>query len=170
MQHRPYLWLHLTFDIIEQSPSEYGRLSDIETLLSNLPFQVSKAYERILSRSKNQTQTKILLQIILAAARPLTLDEANIALTLALRKQRFAIHAALKSEMWPREPRNSFKSIVKNLSGLFINVYDSKPNPTNIQGAHTASVRRIAYKTLDTADCERPKYKRKSSTCVAGVY
>jgi ankyrin repeat domain-containing protein 50 len=126
MQHRTYLWLHLTFDIIEQSPSEYGRLSDIETLLSNLPSQVSEAYERILGRSKNQTQTEILLQIVLAAPRPLTLDEANIALTLALRKQRFATHAALESEMWPREPRDSFKSIVKNLCGLFINVYDSK--------------------------------------------
>lgn len=99
MQHRTYLWLHLTFNIIEQSPSKYGRLSDIETLLSNLPSQVSKAYERILGRSKNQTQAEILLQIILTTARPLTLDEANITLILALRKQRFATHAALKLEI-----------------------------------------------------------------------
>jgi ankyrin repeat domain-containing protein 50 len=126
MQHRTYLWLHLIFNIIEQSPSEYGKLSDIESLLSDLPPDVFEAYEKILRRSKNQVKTEILLQIVLAAARPLTLDEANIALTLALRElreQRFATHTALESEMWPRD---SFKSIVKNLCGLFINVYDSK--------------------------------------------
>jgi hypothetical protein len=123
IQHRIYLWLHLTFDIIEQSPSEYGRPSDIETLLSNLPSQVFEVYERILGRSKNQTQTEILLQIVLTTAQPLTLNEANITLILALGKEPFATHAALESEIWPRD---SFKSIVKNLYGLFINVYDSK--------------------------------------------
>ncbi|OCL07139.1 hypothetical protein AOQ84DRAFT_320378, partial [Glonium stellatum] len=126
MQHRTYLWLHLTLNIIEQSPCEYGRLSDIEALLSGLPTEVFEAYEKILGRSKNLPQTEILLQIVLAAAQPLTLDEANIALTLALQDQRFATHAALESKLWPREPRESFKIIVKNLCGLFISVYDSK--------------------------------------------
>ncbi|TGJ75468.1 hypothetical protein E0Z10_g10990 [Xylaria hypoxylon] len=123
MEHRTYLWLHLTFDIIEQSPSEYGRRSDVEELLSALPSQVSDAYEKILGRSKSQTQTEILLQIVLAAARPLTLDEANTALTLALDKKQSASHAKLKLQRWPRD---NFQSVVKNLCGLFINVYDSK--------------------------------------------
>jgi hypothetical protein len=122
MEHRTYLWLHLTFDIIEQSPSAYGRRSDVEDLLSELPSQVSEAYEKILNRSKNQTQTEI-LQIVLAAARPLTLDEVNIALTLALQKQQSASHAVLQSLLWPRD---NFASVVKNLCGLFINIYDSK--------------------------------------------
>ena len=33
IEHRTYLWLHLTFEIIKKSPSEYSRRSDIETLL-----------------------------------------------------------------------------------------------------------------------------------------
>ena len=123
MDHRTYLWLHLTIDIIKQSPCEYGRLSDIENLLSDLPAEISDAYEKILGRSKNEKHTEILLQIVLAAAQPLTIDEANIALTLALQKEQFMSHAALQSRLWPSK---NFQSTVKNLCGLFINVYDSK--------------------------------------------
>ncbi|PQE04262.1 ankyrin repeat protein [Rutstroemia sp. NJR-2017a BVV2] len=123
MDHRTYLWLHLTIDIIKQSPSKYGRLYDVENLLSELPAEISDAYENILGRSKNEKHTEILLQIILAAAQPLTLDEANIALTLALQKEQFMSYAALQSSLWPSK---NFQSTVKNLCGLFINVYDSK--------------------------------------------
>ncbi|KAJ5433545.1 uncharacterized protein N7458_012701 [Penicillium daleae] len=123
MNHRTYLWLRLTFDIIEQNPSIYGRPCDVETLLSDLPYEVSEAYEKILGRSRNQTYTEALLQIVLAAARPLTLDEANIVLTLALQKRRFTSHDALERNLWPR---NTFKSTVKSLCGLFLSIYDSK--------------------------------------------
>ncbi|KAL1993135.1 hypothetical protein VTN49DRAFT_3892 [Thermomyces lanuginosus] len=123
MEHRTYLWLHLTFDIIEQSPSEYGRVSDVEALLSSLPSQVSEAYERILERSKNEFYTETLLQIVLAAARPLTLDEANAALALGVKKGRFESLAYLESSMWPRE---NFKNTVKNLCGLFVSTHESK--------------------------------------------
>ncbi|KAI1077965.1 hypothetical protein F5B20DRAFT_549960 [Whalleya microplaca] len=123
MEHRTYLWLHLVFDIIEKSPIEYTRRRDIERLLSGLPSQISDAYEKILSRSKDRIQTKILLQIVLAAARPLTLDEANVALTLALSKDRFESHTELLSDRWPTE---HFRSVVRNLCGLFISVHDSK--------------------------------------------
>ncbi|KAB8234140.1 uncharacterized protein BDW43DRAFT_64210 [Aspergillus alliaceus] len=123
MEHRTYLWLHLAFDIIKQNPSEYGRRPDVEALLSSLPVEVSEAYEKILDRSKDPIHTEILLQIVLAAARPLTLDEANVALTLALQKQPFTSHTALESNLWPRKV---FKSTVKNLCGLFISVHESK--------------------------------------------
>jgi ankyrin repeat protein len=123
MEHRTYLWLHLTFDIIKQSPSEYGRRCDVETLLSDLPSEVSQTYEKILGRSKNEIYTETLLQIVLAAARPLTLDEANTALTLALLKQRFLSYTDLESKLWSPKV---FQSIVKNLCGLFVSVYDSK--------------------------------------------
>ncbi|KAL5356421.1 hypothetical protein BJX96DRAFT_171598 [Aspergillus floccosus] len=108
MEHRTYLWLHLTFDTIHSSLSQFGKLSDIEALLSEVPSRVSEAYEKILDRSENQFHTEILLQIVLAAARPLTLDEANIALTLALQKEKPISHAALVAELWPK---NRFKSI-----------------------------------------------------------
>ncbi|EEP79334.1 predicted protein [Uncinocarpus reesii 1704] len=123
MEHRTYLWLHLTLNIIEQSPSEYGRRCDVETLLSGIPSQVSEAYEKILGRSKDPIKTETLLQIVLAAAVPLTLDQANLALTLALQKKRLGSYTTMESDTWPRK---DFKTTVKNLCGLFVSVYDSK--------------------------------------------
>ncbi|CAK7207096.1 hypothetical protein SEUCBS139899_009904, partial [Sporothrix eucalyptigena] len=43
MENRTYLWLHLTFDIIRQSPCEFGRPCEIDELLSILPSQVADA-------------------------------------------------------------------------------------------------------------------------------
>lgn len=121
--NRTYLWLYLTFNIIQESPSKYGKRSDVEKILTDIPLQVFDAYEKILSRSSNRAEAEILLQIVLAAARPLTLDEANVALTLALQGKHFTSCVELDSELWPT---NNFESIVKNLCGLFISVYDSK--------------------------------------------
>lgn len=74
-------------------------------------------------RSKSQDHTETLLQIVLAAAQPLALGKANIALTLALEKQRFDSQASLVSK---KLPTHLFESTVKNLCGLSISVYDSR--------------------------------------------
>lgn len=124
MKNRTYLWLHLTFDITKQSPSEYSRRQDTERLLSDLPTQVSDAYEKILSRSKESEKAMALLQIMLAATRPLSLDEANVALTLALEKRWYTSYAEFDEDKW-HDP-DSFKIAVKNLCGLLISVYDSR--------------------------------------------
>ncbi|PTB69684.1 hypothetical protein BBK36DRAFT_1088488, partial [Trichoderma citrinoviride] len=121
--NRTYLWLYLTVDIIKRSPSEYGRRVDVETLLSSLPSEISEAYEKILEKSKGSTHTKALFQILLAAARPISLEEANYALTLATAKERFDSNKALEDGLWPMD---TFKDKVKNLCGLFISVYDEK--------------------------------------------
>jgi ankyrin repeat protein len=120
MENRTYLWLHLTFDIIENSPCEYGRLSDIKTLLSTLPPETSKVYEKIMDRSTNEPWSETLLQIVLAASRPLSLDEAIRAFAIALAGYSVSSYASL--EFWTVE---QFKPLVKKLCGL-INVYDSK--------------------------------------------
>ena len=83
MDSRTYLWLFLTFDIVSASRSRYSKISKIEALLADLPSQVSDAYEKILSRSSDKATARILLQIVVAARRPLTVEEVNIALTLA---------------------------------------------------------------------------------------
>ncbi|CAG7917050.1 unnamed protein product [Penicillium olsonii] len=123
MGNRTYLWLHLTFDIIDQSPCQYSRRAAVVELLSDLPSQVSDAYEMILELSKNSIQTTTLLDIVLAAARPLTLDEANIALTLALSREVCTSHASLEDELFSK---SDFSDNVKNLCGLLISFHDSK--------------------------------------------
>lgn len=112
----------MTFGIIENNPSEYSRQRDVDELLSDIPSEVSEAYEKILSRSSSEKKATLLLQIILAAAEPLNLEEANLALTLALADDDMKSHAELESASWPGD----FKAIVKNLCGLIINVYDGK--------------------------------------------
>ncbi|KAJ6093116.1 hypothetical protein N7486_008405 [Penicillium sp. IBT 16267x] len=121
MENRTYLWLHLTFHIIEENPSGFGRRSDIEALLEDLPEQVSAAYEKILARTKSPVRTEALLRILLAAMEPLTLDEANMALTTVLAKQ--DSQPVLVSDMWGPDV---FKEIVKDLCGLLVNIHGSK--------------------------------------------
>ncbi|KAH8647874.1 hypothetical protein BX600DRAFT_484435 [Xylariales sp. PMI_506] len=122
MDNRTYLWLYLIFDTVKANLSVYKKWSNFGALLSDIPHGVFEAYEKILSKG-HETQTETLLRIILAATRPLTLDEVNIALTSALKTQRFSSHMALESDLWPKV---GFKNTVQNLCGLFINVYDSK--------------------------------------------
>lgn len=117
-----YLWLHLTLGIIRRDPSEYSRPRDIENLLSDIPSEISEAYEKLLAKSKNKTKMILLLQILLAASQPLTLDEANYALTLALAEDTIESHSDLEAQCWQRD----FRTVVKNFCGLIINVHDDK--------------------------------------------
>ena len=119
MDNRTYLWLFLTIDIIEKSPSRFRRRTDIETLLSDLPSKISDAYERILTRSEDEDKARILLELIVAATRPLTLEEANMALATATRQESCRSQRAL--DLWPL---HSFAATVQNMCGLFVSVHD----------------------------------------------
>lgn len=121
MDNRTYLWLFLTIDIIEKSPSNFRRKSDIDSLLSNLPSEISDAYETILRRSTANFKARILLELIVAATRPLSLEEANMALAIATRKESCRSQSAL--ELWPQQ---SFAATVQNMCGLFVSVHDGK--------------------------------------------
>ncbi|KAJ4863764.1 ankyrin repeats (3 copies) domain-containing protein [Trichoderma breve] len=110
MEHRTYLWLYFTLDIIKRITSQYGKGLDVDAVLSSLSSSLSEAYENILSRT---------------ATRPLTLAEANFALTLATAEpeHRFESHAILQDELWSL---NNVKDDLINLCGLFIRVDDGK--------------------------------------------
>ena len=121
MGNRTYLWLFLIIDIIEKSPSNFRRMSSIDSLLSDLPSEVSDAYEIILSRSKDEVKARILLQLIVAATRPLSLEEANMALAIASRGESCRSQRAL--DLWHLQ---SFTTTVQNICGLFVSVHDGK--------------------------------------------
>ncbi|KAH8434494.1 uncharacterized protein LDX57_012139 [Aspergillus melleus] len=123
MEHRTYLWLYLTLNYIEERPAMYSKTSSVEKLLSHLPSSVADAYERMLSRYGGEPVKRILLHLVLAAERPLTLLEANVALTLALREQRMESHADVIDQTWSH---SAFEDVVKQYCGLFISIHDSK--------------------------------------------
>ena len=120
-ENRTYLWLFLTIDIIEKSPSNFRRRSDVESLLSNLPTEVSDAYERILQTSTDKAKAKVLLKLIMAATRLLSLEEANMAMAIATQKKSCTSEKDL--ELWPLE---AFGNTVRNWCGLFVNVHDGR--------------------------------------------
>ncbi|KAJ0287394.1 hypothetical protein COL922a_010061 [Colletotrichum nupharicola] len=101
MENRTYLWLHLTLSIIDEKRSAYRKSSSVQTLISRLPSSVFDAYEKILSRSQDEKQARHLLNIILAATRPLKLEEVNWALTLQAKE--FTNRTELEDDLWPRE-------------------------------------------------------------------
>ena len=121
MKHRTYLWLHLTLNIIDREQGKYSKASKIEKLLSHLPVDISTAYERILSQGSDINSARALLQIIIAANRPLTLAEANVALTIATQDEKPVSLDEL--DLWPEE---RFKSTVQDMCGLFVSVHDGK--------------------------------------------
>ena len=125
MDNRNYLWLFLTIDIIEKSPNNFGKASSIDEIISNLPSEVFDAYETILARASNEVHARTLLEIVVAATRPLSLEEANVALSLALSvAMSLESHASYSViEPWPAP---NFKSIIKNMCGLFISVHDGE--------------------------------------------
>lgn len=114
--NRTYLWVYLTLDLIE-SDIDIDKTGIVEAT-SHLPKTVDEAYERILSRSRNFEEAKKLLHIIVAAARPLTLKEMSLALTLRENHQSYS-DIDLKSE-------ERFRENVRDLCGLFVTIIDSR--------------------------------------------
>ena len=118
---RTYLWLVLTTDIIKKSRIEYCKFPNVKKLLLGLPDKFSDQYNRILSRSKDPELAKKLLKIVAAATRPLTLMEANIALTIAMGHQQGMAYEDL--ELWSSD---DFPSILKDLCGLIVAIHEDK--------------------------------------------
>ena len=150
MNIRTYLWLFLTVDIIAGSRSRYSRMSSIDSLLADLPLEVSDAYEKILPRSSDKPQARILLQLIVKATRQLSLQEAHIALTVASQEKSCTSQGQL--DLWPQK---EFKSIVRNLCGLFVSVHEGK----------ISLVHQTAREFLTKASGSQPTRSRESQGC-----
>ena len=122
--NRTYLWLHLVLDEIRNGFESTQR--ELTQLIDTLPESVDEAYERILGRIRRSTQVakaRRLLQIVVAAVRPLTLQEINVAL-------------AVDWDVKESGPRHSYHDLdlldaphiteqVRGGCGLFVSVYDS---------------------------------------------
>jgi len=117
MTHRTYLWLSLILDIIRKTIRPTSR--KLKAIISTLPPTVEMAYEAILSRIEKDEllQARKLLHIIVAAARPFTLKELNIALAIE-------DHKSYKDLDLDDEAR--FDSTIRNICGLFVTVIDQK--------------------------------------------
>ncbi|KAK6500794.1 hypothetical protein TWF506_003557 [Arthrobotrys conoides] len=121
---RTYLWAHLILDLIEKDPDiNIGMDKDtIDKITSQLPRTVDEAYEKILSMSCKHGEAKRLLQIVVAATRPLALREMYVAFAL---KDNHQSYDTLKDGLNP-EYIERFGDDLRDRCGLFVRVVDSK--------------------------------------------
>lgn len=81
VQHRTYLWVYLVFANLETSGFKKTPRG-IDSAIDTLPESINEAYEQILTKAQNNPTVLRALKVILAASRPLTLEEMNIALSI----------------------------------------------------------------------------------------
>lgn len=113
-ENRTYLWLDLIFKIIEEMP-RIDRQA-VKSLLRNLPTTVDDVYNSILRKARDQAQAKKLLQIIVAATRPLSLDEVGVALAITEEIQCYEDLELQRGEQ--------LAIAVRNTCGLFVHIVD----------------------------------------------
>ncbi|RSL93297.1 hypothetical protein CEP52_013342 [Fusarium oligoseptatum] len=114
--NRTYLWVHHTLDSIETSTSRHD--TEIVDPCSQTLVTVGAAYERILSKSRDPKIAKKILHIIVAAARPLTTTEMNLAIHLG------GYHRSYDDlDLRPEEGVNTY---LREMCGLFVTIIDSR--------------------------------------------
>ena len=118
MTHRTYLWLKLIFEVIRNELSLTQQR--LQRIIDTLPTTIEQAYEAILSKilDRERPRAHKLLSIVVAATRPLTLNELNIALAINTHNKSYQ---DLKVENAARS-----ETTVRNICGLFISVLDQK--------------------------------------------
>ena len=113
--NRTYLWAYLVLAEINNRPGEHFTL-----VLSELPKTVNDAYEKMLTKTSTRYQrhqVEKLLHIVLAATRPLSIDEMYIALTI---EEQHKCHKDIGS------PGQDFEIYIREVCGLFVYIVDSK--------------------------------------------
>ncbi|KAJ5110606.1 hypothetical protein N7532_001141 [Penicillium argentinense] len=80
--HCTYLWVYLVFNFLMREGFHKQTPKGVDSAIATLPRNVYEAYERILNKSKKDPMVRRTFSIILAASRPLTLSEMNIALNV----------------------------------------------------------------------------------------
>jgi ankyrin repeat domain-containing protein 50 len=115
---RTFLWISLVLDMLQESAEASQKA--FEERLRGLPDGLNDTYTQILEhvRQRDRHKAKIMLQIIVTARRPLTLNELNIA--WAIRPQ----HKSKNEVEHSLEP--NIARTVRGLCGLFVRIIDGK--------------------------------------------
>ncbi len=117
-ENRTYLWLRLIWEIIKKSLS--GTIREMNELIDNLPSDIQDSYETLLRRCPNHRFAKKVLQIVLVAGRPLTLDEIDLAIGV---NEQISSYADLESEL---EGPSRLRETLPSRCGLMVSIIGSK--------------------------------------------
>ncbi|KAH7027326.1 ankyrin repeat-containing domain protein, partial [Microdochium trichocladiopsis] len=118
-ENRTYLWVYLVFADLDKASllNQYALQEAIEAL----PQELDEAYDGILSKSENPAQVLTVLQIIVAAERPLHLREMAVA--LALGGKEYHAYQELEADV---SDATQLQQEIRDLCGLFIVVVDER--------------------------------------------
>jgi Ankyrin repeats (many copies) len=94
-------------------------VKNFTSIIHEIPKSVQEAYERILNKSIDPKVAKILLKMIVGAARPLKLREMDIVLAVATQKEASSVEDL-------DVDGEKLKSRIRNLCGLFVYIADSR--------------------------------------------
>ena len=119
IQHRTYLWVTLTMEFLEKIPG-FTKGNVRRAMGAEIPTSVNDAYSKILNQSPNHAKAKRLLHIILAAKRPLHVEELSVA--LAVQK----LHQSDDEIQDEMEPVERFKATIRDLCGLLLVIIEEK--------------------------------------------
>ncbi|KAI5460980.1 hypothetical protein BGZ63DRAFT_455093 [Mariannaea sp. PMI_226] len=118
--HRTYLWVYLVFDFLGKEDFKTTP-KGIESTIATLPRSIDEAYEQILNKIKGDLMSRALvrkaLSIILAASRPLTLLEMNIAMNIEIDQRPQSFHDL------DLEGDEDFKRRLRSWCGLFVSIH-----------------------------------------------
>ena len=115
--HRTYLWVYLVFDYLRTE--DFKKTPEgVESTIKTLPKSINRAYEQILNKSKEYWMVRKALGIILAAGRPLSLSEMNVAMNIDNKSQSI--------QNLDLEEEEDFKSRLRSWCGLFVSIYHGK--------------------------------------------
>lgn len=113
--NRTYLWIYLVFDHL-RSPTLKKTKKGIDDRIDTLPKSVNSAYDKILSRSEDPEKVRKILCMILAATRPLTVAEMNVAFNIEFEP----LMASFSS--LDLEEEDGFKERLREQCGLFVSI------------------------------------------------
>ncbi|RBR25720.1 uncharacterized protein FIESC28_01473 [Fusarium coffeatum] len=112
--HRTYLWIYLVFDYLQKH--DFKRtVKGIEAVIARLPTSVNEAYEQILGKARKDPMVFKVLSIVLAASRPLTLSEMNVAVNIDDKCQSI--------DDLDLEDDEDFKARLRSWCGLFVSIH-----------------------------------------------
>ncbi|KAH8803357.1 hypothetical protein F5884DRAFT_847191 [Xylogone sp. PMI_703] len=109
--------IYLVFDYFDAEGFK-NTLKGIDSAIATLPKTVNQAYEQILNKSKEHPMVRKTLSIILAATRPLTLLEMNIAVNID-----DTVQSIYDIDL---EKEEDFKLRLRYWCGLFVSVHHGK--------------------------------------------
>lgn len=117
--NQTYLWVSLTMDYIEHLPG-FTKGNFRRKVQDELPQTVEDAYTKIVNGSPDKEKARRLLHIILAAKRPLPVEELSIATALNREAQS---RDDILDEM---EFADRFKITLRDLCGLIVVIVNNK--------------------------------------------